>query len=245
MEKRWGGWYVTGKHGTEKHLGNLKLPDSRKPKSLDNPLGQNVTDLSSYFDTKKYLTPHSDIVALMVLEHQADALNYITTANFETRHALFIQEQQLQESEANAERIHIATQAKIAKAGAPLLKYLLFEDERMLQYSLTGTSGFTEEFPKQGPFDSNGRSLRQFDLKNRIFKYPLSYTIYSKAFDALPDEMKQYIYRELSLRLDPITGDSTTPRLDAETRQAILEILRATKSEFEKFFLQKQIRSGE
>ena len=245
LEKRWGGWYVTGKHGTEKHLGNLKLPDSRKPKSLDNPLGQNVTDLSSYFDTKKYLTPHSDIVALMVLEHQADALNYITTANFETRHALFIQEQQLQESEANAERIHIATQAKIAKAGAPLLKYLLFEDERMLQYSLTGTSGFTEEFPKQGPFDSNGRSLRQFDLKNRIFKYPLSYTIYSKAFDALPDEMKQYIYRELSLRLDPITGDSTTPRLDAETRQAILEILRATKSEFEKFFLQKQIRSGE
>jgi hypothetical protein len=91
LEKRWGGWYVTGKHGTEKHLGNLKLLDSRKPKSLDNPLGQNVTDLASYFDTKKYLTPHSDIVALMVLEHQADALNYITTANFETRHALFIQ----------------------------------------------------------------------------------------------------------------------------------------------------------
>ena len=245
LEKRWGGWYVTGNHGTERHLGNLKLLDSKKPKSIDNSDGQNVMDLSSYFDTKKYLTPHSDIVALMVLEHQADALNFITIANFETRHALYVQEQQLQESGANAERIHMATQAKIAKAGETLLNYLLFDNERMLQHPLTGTSGFTDEFAKQGPFDIKGRSLRQFDLTKRIFKYPLSYTIYSKAFDALPDEMKQYVYHQLSLRLDSKKGDSTTTRFDAETRQAILEILRATKPEFEQLVLSKKIRSGE
>ena len=42
---------------------------------LHNPDGVNVVDLKDRFTTSFYLTPHSDIVSLMVLEHQAGMLN--------------------------------------------------------------------------------------------------------------------------------------------------------------------------
>ena len=50
-------------------------------------------------------------------------------------------------------------------------------------------------FPQRGPRDPKGRSLRDFDLETRLFRYPLSYMIYSAAFDALPDGVRARIYR--------------------------------------------------
>lgn len=234
IDKRWGGWYVSGKHGSEKHLGNLKLLDSKKPKSIDNSEGQNVSDLSKFFDTSKYLTPHSDIVALMVLEHQADAINYITIANFESRHALHVQQQQIKQDGADRTKIEAEANLKIAKAGDTLLKYLLFSNELVLKQPLEGTSGFTQQFSKLGPFDDQGRSLREFDLQKRIFKHPLSYTIYSDAFNSLPAEMKQYVFKRLH---DCLTGESQASSLcthDQDTRRTLLEILTATKPDFVK-----------
>lgn len=235
IDKRWGGWYVTGSHGSEKHLGNLKLSDSKKPKSIDNTAGQNVSDLSPFFDTTKYLTAHSDIVALLVLEHQADAINYLTIASFETRHALYVQEQQLKSADANADQINATTQAKIVKAGDTLVKYLLFSNEIQLKEPVKGTSGFTEQFTNLGPFDSKGRSLREFDLRSRIFKYPLSYTIYSGAFDSLPDAMKKYVYSKLNEVLTAADADPAFTKLDISARATLLEILRETKPEFVKY----------
>ena len=85
LKQRWGGWYVTGTHGAQAHLGNFVLPNAKKPKSIDNAPGQNVINLTNRIDVNKYQTGHSDIVALMVLEHQIDALNYITRLRFEAR----------------------------------------------------------------------------------------------------------------------------------------------------------------
>ena len=129
IEKRWGGWYVTGKHGTQKHLGNLVLPDQSKPKSLDNPDGQNLTSLDRFFDTSKYLQNTSDIVALMVLEHQADTLNIITTANFETRYAQYLLELESQKPNADKAKLESDKQNRLKKAGDKLLTYLLFQNE--------------------------------------------------------------------------------------------------------------------
>ncbi|MBL8826053.1 MAG: hypothetical protein JNM18_03650, partial [Planctomycetaceae bacterium] len=88
LEQRWGGWYVTGKHGTQKHLGNLVIRTREVPQPLDNSLGHNVTDLSDRLRVDRYLTPHSDLVALMVLEHQTFVHNRLTRTNFTARQIL-------------------------------------------------------------------------------------------------------------------------------------------------------------
>ena len=78
IDKRRGGWYVTGTHGKQSHLGNLVIGTASVRFPVENPDGLNVTDLKSRLVTSAYLSPHSDLVALMVLEHQTEALNLIT-----------------------------------------------------------------------------------------------------------------------------------------------------------------------
>lgn len=75
FERRWGGWYVTGTHGSESHMGNAVASDPEHPLDLDTANSQNVTSLAGRFDLGKYLTGTSDIVALMTLEHQVGAVN--------------------------------------------------------------------------------------------------------------------------------------------------------------------------
>ncbi len=220
--ERWGGWYVTGTHGGQKHLGNLVLQTARKPKTIENEAGQNVTDLTPRLDLKPYLTPHSDLVALMVLEHQADAHNYLTRANFETRLALHAEAVAHPSGEARR---------RIQSAGEALVKYLLFSREAKLTAPVRGTSPFAREFAARRPWDKQGRSLRDFDLERRLFKYPCSYLIYSESFEALPRELKDYVSRRL---FDVLSGRDTGPdfiHLTAQDRQVILSILRETKPE--------------
>ncbi|MBM4074416.1 MAG: hypothetical protein FJ267_02075 [Planctomycetes bacterium] len=232
FEKRWGGWYVTGRHGSQTHLGNFTLPDDKKPKSIDNASGQNVIDLSSRLDTSKYLTPHSDLVSLMVLEHQTDAHNFLTLANFEARHALYVEEQERQKPNVSEEEIRKKTRARIEKSGDALVRYLLFSGEAHLKEPLSGTSDFAKDFCSRGPRDQQGRSLRDFDLTSRLFKYPCSYLIYSDAFASLPTEMKDYVYRRLKLIL---SEDSPVPEfshLSQQDRRDTLGILLETIPDF-------------
>ena len=71
FRERWGGWYVTGTHGDMRHLGNVFAKDRRNPEEMDIEAGANRSDLKDLVDTTPYLLPTSDIVALMVLEHQS------------------------------------------------------------------------------------------------------------------------------------------------------------------------------
>jgi hypothetical protein len=228
LEKRWGGWYVTGTHGAQKHLGNLAIGGRDVPSDLDNSQGQNVTDLSDRFDVRDCLSPHSDIVALMVLEHQADAHNYLTRANFLTQQALHYQESLNKELGEPAGHLWDSTKSRLKNASEPLVEYLLFSGEAPLTHEIKGTSGFAEEFSSRGPRDRRGRSLRDFDLKTRMFKYPCSYLIYSESFAALPSQAKDYVLRRM---WEVLCGqDQSKPfgHLTPADRQAILEILRDT-----------------
>ena len=211
MKERWGGWYVTGTHGDQKHLGNtaLKTPASAFNEIPASALANsfNVTDLRGRFDTTRYLSPHSDIVALMVLSHQAEVQNLIALASAKTA----------------------ATPKEI---GEPLVKALLFAGAAPLTGPIKGTSNFAAEFAGQGPRDGRGRSLRDFDLNTRLFRYPLSYLIYSKPFDEMPEDVKAYVYRRLR---EVLAGTDKSPdfaHLSAQDRTAILEILRETKPDF-------------
>jgi hypothetical protein len=229
LEQRWGGWYVTGTSGKQKHMGNLILKGNQGPAGIDSTKGTNVTDLSDRFKTNAYLTPHSDIVALMVLEHQTEMQNLIGRANLLTRMALFEEASINQALGRPADYRSDSTISRIKGAGEPLVKYMLFSGEAKLSERVCGTSRFAEEFRKRGPRDRRGRSLRDLDLEHRLFVYPCSYLIYSESFDALPAPMMDYVYRRLR---EVLSGSDTSEdfrHLTAANRRAILEILRETK----------------
>ena len=113
-----------------------------------------------------------------------------------------------------------------------LLRAMLFVKAAPLAVPVKGTSAFASEFANAGPRDKNGRSLRDLDLERRVFKYPLSYLIYSESFDALPAIVKDRVYQRLR---EVLTGADTNPEfahLSSADRTAILEILKDTKAGF-------------
>jgi len=238
ISKRWGGWYVTGTHGEQTHLGNLIVSGKQVREPVDNTSGHNVTDLSTLFKTSAYLTPHSDLVALMVLEHQVETHNLITRAGFTTREALHAEarlNKDLNESEGHRWQ---STTTRIQSAGNELVKFLLFSGEAALTAKLRGTSNFATEFAARGPRDPQGRSLRDFDLERRLFKYPCSYLIYSRSFDALPREAKDFVYRRLWEVLSGADKSKDFAHLTDDDRTALREILIATKPDLPDYWTQ-------
>jgi len=209
FKNRWGGWYVTGTHGVQIHQGNnVALVDPVHPGPASTIDTQNVTSLAGKFDTTKYLAATSDIVALMTLEHQTRMTNLLIRIGWDARIAA-----------------HDHKTESINWEIDEMVKYMLFADEELLTAPVKGVSTFTQTFPQRGPRDHQGRSLRDFDLKTRLFRYPLSYMIYSPAFDGMPDAVRTQIYQRL---YDILTGKEHT-RLTPEDRQSILEIVRETK----------------
>ena len=224
LKSRWGGWYVTGQHGSQAHLGNMKIKTLHDFDDLESHRVGNIDTLDAQFDTKPYLTNKSDIVALLVLQHQADVQNQITRVSYDARTAL---------AAAAAGRAEAAeAHERIAEPVEDLLKSMLFADAVEYTAPISGDPAFVAQFERRAVRDSQGRSLRDFDLKTRLFRYPLSYVIYSPAFDALPADAKKMFYGRLN---DVLRGADKSPdfaALSAADRGAILEILRATKPEF-------------
>jgi len=236
LENRWGGWYVSGTSGKQKHMGNLIVRGRRRPEDIDNTPNLNVTDLGKYFPTERYLSPHSDVVALMVLEHQAEMHNVLTRANYQTRLALRDEAELNKALGRPADYRSESTTSRIKSAGEPLVKYLLFSGEAKLTDKLKGTSGFAEEFARRGPRDRRGRSLRDLDLQTRLLKYPCSYVVYSESFDALPDAAKDYVMRRVYDVLSGKDKSEDFAHLSAADRKAILEILCETKPNLPKYW---------
>ncbi|PWU12498.1 MAG: hypothetical protein C5B51_00565 [Terriglobia bacterium] len=213
LNERWGGWYVTGTHGAQSHLGNnTGLVDPVQPGGPRREGTQNITSLDEFFDTSRYLAPASDLVALMTLEHQTRMTNLLTRIGWDTRIA---------EADHKTENLNSEIEE--------LVGYMVFADEEPLREPVAGVSTFAKTFAGRGPRDRRGRSLRDFDLKKRLFRYPLSYMIYSPAFDGLPAAARNRIYQRL---YDVLAGKDRGEKfaaLPAEDRQAALEIVRETK----------------
>ena len=228
IENRWGGWYVSGTHGEQSHLGNFLVRDRDASRPWKNADGLNVADLSDRFATSHYLTPHSDIVALLAFEHQTFVHNLITKANFTARQALYYQAGLNRALGKPADERLESTTRRIESAGEKLVQGLLLCHEAPLHGPVVGTSGFAERFSQLGPRDQQGRSLRDLDLQTRLLKYPCSYLIYSPAFDGLPPIMKDFVARRLQEVLVG-QGGVDYAHLTAADRTAITEILRGTK----------------
>ena len=187
---RWGGWYVNAAHGEQPDRANGVAVDPSEPQALHSR--QNLTSLAREFDPAGYLSPVSDIVALMTFEHQTQMINLMTRVAWESRMGKPL------DADLDA-----------------LARYMTFEDEAPLKEPIEGVSTFTQTFPSRGPRDRKGRGLRDFDLQTRLFRYPLTYMIYSAQFDALPEAVRGQIWRRV------------LPRL--KDRPDVLEILRDTK----------------
>lgn len=231
VDHRWGGWYVTGTHGSQKHLGNLVIRTRVVQEPVENSAGQNVNELNDRLDVRKYLSPHSDIVALMLLEHQVLVHNRLTKANFDTRQAVDYDAMMNRMLEKPAATQSESTTRRIKNTGDRLVESLLLVGEAKLTEPIKGTAGYAEQFTKTGPHDAQGRSLRDLDLATRLFKYPCSYLIYSEAFDGLPQVSRDYVWQRL---WDILSGKDPSDKfahLAAADRQAIVEILRDTKSD--------------
>ena len=204
IEQRWGGWYVTGKRVPARHMGNLPLFMAKPPDTAPAHVS-----LEGRFDLDGYLTPYSDIVALMVLEHQLHFSNLVTRATWEAR---------------------VGDPMRVSEAAATLADYLLFVDEAPIEDGpIVGSSGFAEAFVARGKKDAKGRSLRELDLQTRMMKYPLSYMIHSPQFQALPEAAKNLVMARINGVLSGDIGGPKYAHLTPEIRAAIREILAETR----------------
>jgi hypothetical protein len=231
IKHRWGGWYVTGTHGEQTHLGNLTYKTRPTGDGPGETTGLNVTSLAGKFTSSGYLSPHSDLIALMVMEHQAGGHNALVRASFDVRMALYREAALNRDLKEPPDHRWDSTNTILNSAAESLVKYFLFVGEAELTAPMQGTSSFTEEFPRRGPTDAQGRSLRDLDLQTRLLKYPCSYLIYSESFDALPAELRERFWEKLDDVLSGRNMAKEFAHLSPADRTAIREILVATKPE--------------
>ena len=218
IESRWGGWYVTGQTGKQVHVGNIQVHTVQELVKLDSVRRGNIDTVDGLFNTAPYLTDKSDVVALLVLQHQVTVQNLLTRANFEVREALA-------RSGGKAGALSTKTQGELRGFLDDLAKAMLFGDAAPYTDAIHGNSGFDVWFQKQGPTDPKGHSLRELDLKTRLLRYPLSYLVYTPSFDALPDYARDYVYGRFAAALQ---GSDT------------LQILIATKPAFAQYLAKHQ-----
>ena len=224
IRERWGGWYVTGTHGGQLHMGNVALGGGGADALT---AGGNLTDLSELIDVTPYLGAHSDIVALLVAEHQVTVQNLITLLGYRVRTRLHID----QEAGLPPGEMSPRTTRLVEGLGESLVRALLFVGVPGFEAPIEGTSTFAADFEARGRRDAQGRSLRDLDLRARLFRYPLSYLIHSREYDALPAQARAYVRARLASILRGEEGGSDFGHLSQADREAILSILRDTKPE--------------
>ena len=216
---RWGGYFVTSEgapaaYSQRAHGGNITFSGA------GNTSNQVFIDwLNSSPETRGYLAGSSDIVALLVFDHQMHAINLLTRLNWESRVA---------SSGAHASE----TEETIRGLVNELADYLLFVGEVPPAVPLIAHSGFAAWLESKAPRDGNGRSCGQLDLTRRLFRYPCSYMLYTEAFDALPSTLRSAVYRRMADILSGKDADPRYARFAPDDRRAVLEILSNTRQDF-------------
>lgn len=235
FHERWGGWYVTGRHGLIRHMGNSWAQGADGAPTLDTEKGANVADLRGRLNVTPYLSRGSDIVALLVLAHQIQVHNALTRTAFLTRDALRDERTMNSLDRLPADNPRSATARRVQYATEPLVQALLFSGETPLVNPVSGSPDFARLFARNAKREAQGRSLRDLDLNRRLLRYPCSYLIYSEAFNGLPTPAKTYVYTRLH---EILSGHDKTPafaHLSNDDKKAIGEILTATKPDYAAF----------
>jgi hypothetical protein len=246
IAERWGGWYLSGWYQPGRgappatHFGNLPLRTETPGHQGDKlreliPGRDNLGSVSAYFDTSLYLTDKSDVVALLVSEHQTFVQNLITRVLYKVT-TIMSQTGASPATGGPAPRnwadIEPRRQAALRQVCEPLVRALFFTDAVPLTGQVITSSGFTERFAQRGAKDTEGRSLRELKLEKRLFKYPLSYMIYTESFNSLPSFVREYIDSRIVEVLQGRDQTGISAALAAEDRAAISQILADTAPRF-------------
>jgi hypothetical protein len=229
--ERFGGWWVTGKHLALNHEGNAFVRGSG---GMDNPLRANRTPEklpAGMIDLKDYMAGTSDVVAQLILQHQTVVHNRITAVTYGTTLAL-ADDASIGESLGNKPgELLGSTLSRIRNSSDALLETLFFVDEATFPAPIDGAKRTMLDFVKQGPRDPNQQTLRQLDLRTRLFRYRLSFLVHSLGFKGMPLQARSYCWIRIKAALAN-TDDRLTAKLDANERKTIHEILQATEQEY-------------
>jgi hypothetical protein len=227
--ERWGGWYVTGYHGTEPHRGNAMASENGS-QLVFTPATARPDNVSAFFDPSAYLLPTSDVVALLINEHQMNVQNRLTHAAFAVRRIIEYQHS-LQTAFKEAltdEPAYDSVRSVLTGAVQEVVDQLLFRDAVPLPPGITGSTAFRESFLRSATRSRSGHSLRDLELGPRLFAQRCSYMIYSDAFASLPTLLKNRVLDRLHEVLLSRDASDRYAYLPAEEKQRIYTILDET-----------------
>ncbi len=207
LGNRWGGWYVTGDLGRVTHMGNLLSREENRRHRSESSFRSSLKQLEGLVDLSGYLSSGSDVVAHLVLDHQLHGQNLITRVCYEHR------------------------LGRRSDAEDRLLRYLLLADVPRWSGLVRGTSGFAKWYQEQGPRGGDGRSLRQLDLSDRLFRHRLSPLVYSPQLAAMPEAPRGRLARRLHAVLLGQGVGGLERVMTASERTEVRSILSATGAE--------------
>lgn len=227
-EKRFGGWYVTGLKNSQ-HRGNQIFveTDFGAEKANRAPLVENHDKI----DHTNLLHSDSDIIAHLVLQHQVQFHNALSKLTLMTQKALHDQKVFDQLLERDGTLVE-STLRRIHHAAEDLIEAMFFYEEITPMPEMVFESKFRTDFERMGPKDKKDRSLRKLDLHQRLFRYPLSYLIYSDSFLKLPNHAKQYVLDQINDILNPDKVHEKYRNIDERDKKIVLSILKQTHPDF-------------
>lgn len=234
LAERWGGWYVTGRPGGPSHLGNAIAREDGPTTRLDYRADGTVESLAKLFPADRYPAAESDIVALLTLEHQVGMHSRLVEGALRVRKWLHYQQALQKELGQPVLSEPTGTALRVVQSEAQrIVEHLLFVGEIELpDGGVQGSGRFETAFRQNRRTDAAGRSLKDFDLRTRLFTHRCSYLIYSESFDSLPPALKAEVYRRLESVLTAEAPAKPFQHLAAEERRVIRDILLATKPDF-------------
>ena len=205
FDRRWGGWYVTGYRGPVPHRGNA-FAHERADRLDFTPSAARPAELADTFDVSRYLAATSDIVALLILEHQMAVQNSLTRAS--------------------------RASAPFDDVSEEVVDRLLFRDAAPLPDEIEGSHAFRQTFASAAKRSRQGDSLRDLSLRGRLFAHRCSFLVHSDSFAALPLPVRDAVLRRLCAALHDPDPHGRYAYLESDEKRRIVEILTETLPAF-------------
>ncbi len=211
LENRFGGWHLTGGHHLETTHANLMGQLSKQVMST------RAIQPGELYNASIHLLPTSDVLPQLVHEHQLGFVNKVIALQYVVRSLLH-------ESHGKPGAKEAATLDEMIH---DLTRYLLFADEAALpKAGIEGDPAFIKDFSLTKRTSAAGLSLKDFDLKTRLFRHRCSYLIYTPLWEGLPAFVKQRIYARMAEALGDQDREFTY--LSSSEKQNIRSILKST-----------------
>ncbi len=213
LEKRFGGWLLTGGHNLTRHEANVAgRSEGGKITRFDASPGR-------FSDLSLHLRPTSDILPHLVHEHQLGFENRL----FQLRYLARFRQHE------GSGRLTDAADKEIDAKAADLARYILFADEAPLpSKGIEGDPDFIRDFQSHRVATRNGQSLKEFDLKTRLFKYRCSYMLHTDSWTQTPRELQERVYFHMAQGLKETGTPRDFSHLPVAERLAIRSILKET-----------------